>query len=124
MYVVNAVTYSIPLYAGRTNLRYYCAVTNFVSQKLYDFVYLPGLVMTLVAVLFMYGRIVHFLRNRDSTISDHRQQVSDPARKVTKLALFVIGKDNMILSWPYFTNPFTTEQQNSVCRKFEGIWRN
>ncbi len=92
LYIVNAITYSIPLYSGRTNFRYYCAVTNFVSQKLYDYVYLPGLVLTFIAIFFMYGRIVYFLKKRDEMTCDHNQQGADSAGKVTKVALFLIGK--------------------------------
>ncbi len=106
-YACSIIIFSIPLHSGRTQFRHYCVATNFVSVSVYYYFYTPAIIINTCAVMFMYGKMFHFLRNQRKamlfTNSNTHQEgrniaVQEATIKVTKLALFVIGMYQIPLS--------------------------
>ena len=101
-----ATIFFIPIYSGRTNYKFRCIFSNYVSQNIFDYVMVPFASINLTLILVFYGRMLYLLKQRDrdmGNIATSRNQgtgmSSDAATNVTKLAIFVIGKSNMLI--PY-----------------------
>ncbi len=93
-YLVSLILFMIPAGGTETNYKYHCILTNFISEKVFNFTYIPVFMLSILLMLIIYGRIICLLQSRDSQMSSMtgvNNRTSDASGNVTKLAIFVIG---------------------------------
>ncbi len=93
----------IPVYSGRTNDKFRCVFTNYVSQYLFEYAIAPFITFNMMLVSVFYMRMLYLLKRRNRNMANVTSSTggavmsSDAANNVTKLAVFIIGKPNMLI---------------------------